>query len=200
MKEFWNKRFEEKEFVYGIKPNVFFKSELDKIKNKGNALFPLEGEGRNACYAAQLGWKVDAFDFSETGKQKALKLCDGNGISINYEVSKVEEYVIEKDTYDLVVLVFAHLDLENRTLFHKKAINSLKPGGKIIIEAFHPKQLENNYPSGGPKNKDFLYTLIQLKDDFKALSKSDGSELEIDLAEGDYHYGKAYVTRFVGTK
>ena len=200
MEEFWNKRFEEEEFVYGIKPNVFFKSEIDKIKNKGKALFPLEGEGRNACYAGQLGWEVHAFDFSESGKQKALKLGDANDISIHYEVTKVEDYKVKKDTYDLIVLVFAHLDPENRILFHKKAIDSLKPGGKLIVEAFHPKQLENNYPSGGPKNKDLLYTLTQLKDDFKALSKSDGSELEIDLAEGDYHYGKAYVIRFVGTK
>jgi hypothetical protein len=200
MEEFWNKRFEEEEFVYGIKPNVFFRSEIDKIKNKGKALFPLEGEGRNACYAAQLGWEVDAFDFSESGKQKALKLCDANDISICYEVTKVEDYKVKKDTYNLIVLIFSHLDPENRILFHKKVIDSLKSGGKLIVEAFHPKQLENNYPSGGPKNKDLLYTLTQLKDDFKALSKSDGSELKIDLAEGDYHYGKAYVTRFVGTK
>ncbi|WP_041758091.1 hypothetical protein [Psychroflexus torquis] len=69
-KEFWDKCFAKKEFVYGIKLNVFFRSEIDKIKNKDKALFPFEGEGRNASFAAQLGWEAGAFDFSESGKQK----------------------------------------------------------------------------------------------------------------------------------
>ncbi|WP_157609230.1 hypothetical protein [Psychroflexus torquis] len=45
-----------------------------------------------------------------------------------------------------------------------------------------------------------LYTLTQLKDDFKFLSKSDGSKMEINLAGGYYLYGRAFVTRFIETK
>ena len=119
-----------------------------------------------------------------SGKQKAQDLCDANNISIRYEVTKVEDYKVKKDTYDLIVLVFAHLDPENKILFHKKTIDSLKPGGKLIFKAFHPNNLRIIIPLRA-KNKELLYTLIQLKDDFKALSKCDGSELEINLAEGD---------------
>ena len=92
MKEFWNERFGMKEFVYGVEPNLFLKSELSKTNRKGNALLPLEGEGRNACYLAKKGWNVDAFDFSEAGKEKALKLCESRQVSITYDLSKAEDY------------------------------------------------------------------------------------------------------------
>jgi hypothetical protein len=41
----------------------------------GRILFPAEDEGRNAVYAASLGWEVHAFDISERAKDKAEKLA-----------------------------------------------------------------------------------------------------------------------------
>ena len=200
MKEFWNERFEKEEFIYGTEPNAFFKAELDKMTNTGLALFPMEGEGRNSCYAAKKGWKVEAFDFSEAGKKKALKLCEKVNAEISYHIKKAEEFEFKNDKYDLIVLIYAHLQPELREDFHKKVYHSLKPGGKVILEGFHPKQLLENYPSGGPQNIDMLYTFKLLKADFKELYKIDGEELEIDLKEGRYHLGKGFVTRLIGIK
>jgi hypothetical protein len=41
----------------------------------GSILFPAEGEGRNAVFAAKLGWAVSAFDISNEGKNKGIKLA-----------------------------------------------------------------------------------------------------------------------------
>ena len=73
MKEFWNARYSQKEYVYGINPNQYFEQQLRKLK-QGQILLPAEGEGRNAVFASEQGWEVDAFDISESGKGKALKL------------------------------------------------------------------------------------------------------------------------------
>lgn len=54
MKEFWNDRYGQLEFAYGIEPNVFFKQELDELK-EGTILLPAEGEGRNAISTAKKG-------------------------------------------------------------------------------------------------------------------------------------------------
>ena len=89
---------------------------------------------------------------------------------------------------------------EKRIQLHKNVIKSLKPGGKVILEAFHPKQLKDEYQSGGPKNMDMLYSLDNLKIDFEELTNIDGEELEIELKEGNFHMGKGYVTRFTGVK
>ena len=72
MKNFWNERYSEKEYVYGEKPNVFFAEQLRQIA-PGTIVLPCEGEGRNAVYAAANGWEVQAFDTSIIGKSKAIQ-------------------------------------------------------------------------------------------------------------------------------
>ena len=77
----WDTRYGKDEYAYGTEPNQFLKEKLEDLE-PGSILFPAEGEGRNAVYAAQLGWKVSAFDISEVGKQKALKLAGQKKVSI----------------------------------------------------------------------------------------------------------------------
>lgn len=71
MKLIWDKRYAGDEYVYGIHPNIFFKEKIKGIK-PGKILLPAEGEGRNAVYAAALGWNVSAFDFSDKARDKAI--------------------------------------------------------------------------------------------------------------------------------
>ena len=95
MKEFWNERYAEKEYVYGKAPNKYFKEKIDEIK-PGKILFPAEGEGRNAIYAASKDWEVSAFDISEKGKEKALKLSEEEGVHIDYKVGKLHAFLFRK--------------------------------------------------------------------------------------------------------
>ena len=69
--EFWNLRYGNEEFIYGEKPNKFFKEQLDKLK-PASILLPAEGEGRNAVYAASRNWYVVAFDISENARKRQL--------------------------------------------------------------------------------------------------------------------------------
>lgn len=71
---FRNDHYSENKTVYGENPNEFFKEQLLKLK-PGRLLLPAEGEGRNAVFAAKHGWQVDAFDYSEAAKMKALTLA-----------------------------------------------------------------------------------------------------------------------------
>lgn len=50
----WDERFGNTEYVYGKDPNAFFAEQLESLMI-GNILFPCEGEGRNAVYAASKG-------------------------------------------------------------------------------------------------------------------------------------------------
>ena len=59
MSEFWDKRYGEEGFAYGKEPNEYIRAKLPLL-TPGKILFPGEGEGRNAVYAAQLGWKASA--------------------------------------------------------------------------------------------------------------------------------------------
>ena len=70
-REFWDERYANEEFVYGKLPNKYFKEKIVEL-SVGKALFAAEGEGRNAVYAATLGWEVTAFDQSLSAKKKAI--------------------------------------------------------------------------------------------------------------------------------
>ena len=53
----WNERYSKEEFAYGDQHNNYLKEQLEKLKI-GKILFPAEGEGRNAVFAAKLGWVI----------------------------------------------------------------------------------------------------------------------------------------------
>ena len=88
MKEFWDDRYSKDEFAYGKHPNNYLKEQLEKLE-VGSILFPAEGEGRNAVFAATLGWSVSAFDISTEGKNKALRLTESQNVSIDYQVGEL---------------------------------------------------------------------------------------------------------------
>ena len=68
----WNERYSNEAYAYGQDPNDFLKQELKKI-SPAKILFPAEGEGRKALFAASLGWEVAAFDISQQGKNQAME-------------------------------------------------------------------------------------------------------------------------------
>ena len=59
----WNDRYSDKKYAFGLEPNDYLKEQLEKL-NPGKILFAGEGEGRNAVFAAKMGWAVSAFDIS----------------------------------------------------------------------------------------------------------------------------------------
>lgn len=195
--DFWNERYKKEEYVYGIAPNQFFKSELLKL-NPGKILLPADGEGRNAVFAAKSGWEAIAFDTSTEGKRKATELAEIFDTSIEYHISSYADFEYQENTFDAIAIVYAHMPSSDRTSFYKKCYSMLKSGGKIIVEVFSTDQLGKL--SGGPKDIDLLYTRESLLRDFSDLVDIQISEHKIDLDEGAFHVGGASVIRMVGIK
>ena len=196
MKEFWDERYGKAEFAYGTAPNDFFKEWIDTQK-PGTILFPCEGEGRNAVYAATKGWNVFAFDYSKKGKEKAEQLAASLKVTIKYEVSDAL-YFKSEQKFDAIILIFAHFPVDIRKNIHKRMSSMLNPGGTIILEAFNTRQIENE--SGGPRTEELLYTIKLLKDDFSELEVQLLENKEIQLYEGRFHEGKADVVRLIAKK
>ena len=86
-----NSRYAANEYAYGMAPNQLLKTVLEQYDKGGDILFPAEGEGRNAVYAATQKWNVTAFDISTEGQKKALKLATGQQVKIDYEVGDFME-------------------------------------------------------------------------------------------------------------
>ena len=197
MNDFWNARYADAIYAFGEEPNEFFKQELLKLQ-PGKLLLPAEGEGRNAVFAARMGWEVTAFDTSIEGKKKAEQLAKNFGVTINYEITDLENFTADSNSFDCVGFTFVHMPPEVRTRIHQKAISWLKPSSKIILQAFSKAQI--NETSGGPRDISRLFSEEELRADFSELSDIDIDLEEIILDEGKYHQGKAQVINLVGTK
>lgn len=201
-KDRWNQRYSNKEFAYGEEPNKYLKNELDKLK-AGTILFPAEGEGRNAVYAAKMGWNVFAFDISVEGKNKAMKLAATNNVKIDYEVGELDSINYGQEKFDAIGLIYAHFPAAIKSHYHTILDKYLRRGGVIIFEAFSKKHLDyvqKNERVGGPKDIESLFSIEEIKVDFPNYDFEELVETEIELNEGLFHNGKGSVIRFVGRK
>lgn len=197
MKDMWNERYADSAFVYGTKPNEFFKQQIDALPN-GKLLLFGEGEGRNAVYAASQEWDVLALDWSEKAKEKALTFARQNNVLFRYEIGNFLDIPVEHFSFDAVALIYIHMNEEGREQLHKKAITSLKRGGTLIFEAFDKEQLGKT--SGGPQNLDVLYSLEEIVTDFQDLDFKYFAKETLQLDEGEGHKGEAHIIRFAGIK
>lgn len=193
----WDQRYAAEEYVYGTSPNQFFSKELDKLET-GKLLLPAEGEGRNAVYAASMGWNVTAFDTSFEGRKKALRLATQRGVQIHYQLAGYNNVLLPEGHFDCVAMVYAHAAASDRTQRHRRMLSFLKEGGTFILEAFSKEQIQNQ--TGGPKNIDMLFSEEELMLDFQELTNLKIWKEEIDLQEGPFHSGKANVIRLTGMK
>jgi len=197
MESIWDIRYNTDSFVYGKDPNGFFTTSLERL-TPGRILLPGEGEGRNAVYAATMGWEVDAFDQSGMAREKARSLMQEKGVYFNYQVCKLADYSFIKEHYDVIGLVYFHVPPPIRKMLHRNAVEALKPGGRVILEGFHTSQLGN--PSGGPQVLDMLFDKNTLLDDFQALNHEILEEVMVNLEEGPAHKGPANLIRYIGKK
>lgn len=198
----WNDRYSSREFAYGTEPNNYLKEQLEKLE-PGSILFPAEGEGRNAVFAATKDWNVSAFDISSEGKNKALQLAEHHHIAIDYQVGELQTLDFHEEQFDAIALIYAHFPADIKSSVHQMLDRYLRKGGFIIFEAFSKKHLEyvtKNEKVGGPKDIGSLFSMDEIKADFPDYRVIQLEEMEIELNEGLFHNGTGSVIRFIGQK
>ena len=200
--EKWNDRYSKDEYAFGELPNSYLKEQLEK-SDIGTILFAAEGEGRNAVFAARLGWTVSAFDISVEGKKKALRLAKSKDVTIDYQVGELQTLNYSNEQFDAIALIYAHFPADIKSKYHKLLHNYLRKDGIIIFEAFSKNHIDYRLKDekiGGPTDLESLFSIEELKSDFENYEIMELAEKEIELNEGLYHNGKGAVIRFVGRK
>jgi len=198
----WDDRYSSEEFAYGEAPNNYLKEQLEGLP-VGKILFPAEGEGRNAVHAAKMGWTVSAYDISNEGRGKAIRLAEKNNVAIDYRVGALEVLDFETGQFDAIALIYAHFPADIKSHCHSMLDRHLKIGGRILFEAFSKKHLDYvtaNPKVGGPKDLESLFSVEEIRADFPNYDIIALEEREIELNEGLFHNGTGSVIRFIGRK
>ena len=196
--DFWNERYKEKEYIYGLNPNDFLAQNIKNLKSEGKLLCLAEGEGRNSVYLAKLGFEVEAVDFSLEAKNKALELARKNNVLIKYTVADLNKFDFGKNCFDAIISISAHTNSNLRKKIFSQVKTSLKKGGIFLLEGYNKSQINRN--TGGPKDIDMLFAKNELEENFKDFKILHCHELTRNVVEGSYHNGEADVLQFIGKK
>lgn len=195
---FWHQRFNQDTYFYGTEPNDFLRENITVLPSQGRILSIGEGEGRNAVFLAQHGFEVTAIDGAASGLEKAKKLAEKRGVSINTQCLDLKDYVFEEEKWDGIIAIFCHLPPLLRQQVHKQIIKALKPNGIFLLEAYHPQQL--SLKTGGPGNVELLYEVSTLQQDFEGLKFLYAEEKQRPINEGEGHNGISAVVQLIAKK
>jgi SAM-dependent methyltransferase len=193
----WDDRYGTDEYVFGTEPNEFLAEQAQGLA-PGRVLCIAEGEGRNAVWLAEQGHAVTAVDGSAVGLAKARRLAASRGVRIETVHADLSEYAIEPGGFDLVVSIFGHLPPALRRDVHGRCAAGLRPGGRMILEAYTPRQLKHG--TGGPPTTELMMTADALREDFAGLEFLVLEERERPVHEGRGHDGLAAVVQLVARK
>lgn len=199
---FWDRRYAEPGFTFGAAPNAFLASQAHRLGKGLRALVPGDGEGRNGVWLAEQGLIVDTVDLSPKGVAKALALAAARGVVINAAVADLTTWAWPVGVYDVVAAIYLHFPEGLSRAIHARLLESLKPGGIVILEAYNPRHRENQIQGsvGGPQDVGMLFSAERLRREFEEAEIEVLEEVEIDLAEGSRHTGRSSVTRLVARK
>jgi 2-polyprenyl-3-methyl-5-hydroxy-6-metoxy-1,4-benzoquinol methylase len=162
----WNARYSASELVWGVEPNRFVAAEAGDLP-AGRALDLACGEGRNAIWLAQRGWRVIAADFADAAIEKGRKLAAGVGVEVDWRVDDVVTWVPPDRSFDLVLCSYLQLPPDERAVVFTNAAAAVAPGGTFLVVAHDTRNLTDGY--GGPQEAPVLYRaadVVQFLDGF----------------------------------
>jgi tellurite methyltransferase len=122
------------------KPSEFL---VEAIENHFSGATVLDlgcGEGRNALYAAVLGFDVTAFDISAAGIEKLKSLAGDQGLQINAFVCDMKDFEF-RESYDLIISTGCLHLLERHQwqVVLPNILENTSPDGLNVIDIFTDK-------------------------------------------------------------
>lgn len=151
----WDERYAATPLVWSAGPNQFLEEEAADLA-PGRALDVACGEGRNALWLAEQGWRATGVDFSSVAIEKARTLATERGLDAEWVVADVTTWEPERHGFDLVVVLYLQLAAAERAAAYSRAAQAVAPGGTLLVVAHDLDNLEHGH--GGPKDPAVLTT------------------------------------------
>ncbi|MEU6770661.1 class I SAM-dependent methyltransferase [Streptomyces sp. NPDC046759] len=156
----WDERYRGAGLVWAAEPNRFVEQELAGLEPTGRVLDLAAGEGRNAVWLAELGWEVDAVDFSAVALEKAGRLAAERGAQLHTVCADLTAWSAAEATYDLALIAYLHLPWEQMEHVLRQAARAVRPGGTLLLVGHAAANLRQGH--GGPQDPRVLYTAEQV--------------------------------------
>lgn len=118
MNKFYDRRYDQKDFYWGVKPSAICHRILDLISpDRRIKLLDIGcGEGRNAVFFASRGYAVTAFDTSPVGVEKTKRLADKVQVQLEVFVADINDFRLS-EAFDVIFStgVLQYIPMEMRS-------------------------------------------------------------------------------------
>lgn len=158
----WDDRYQATDRLWSAEPNVFVADRLGSHRS-GSALDLASGEGRNAIWLAAQGWETTAVDFSETAIERGRQLSDDIGLdNIEWVVADVRTWEPAEGSrgFDLVVVAYLHLLMDELEPVIRRAVDWLALGGELFMVGHDRTNIEHGV--GGPQYPEILWDVEEI--------------------------------------
>lgn len=155
----WDIRYSGSELVWTAQPNRFLAAGAADLA-PGRALDLACGEGRNAVWLAERGWQVTGVDFSQVGLGKGARLARERGVSVERVLADLVEHVPPAGAFDLVAILYLHLEAAAGSDVLRRAAAAVAPGGTLLVVGHDPTNIDEGH--GGPQNPAILMGLEEI--------------------------------------
>lgn len=184
----WDKRYKGNDYLFGREPNAFLAREAHRLQAGRRVLAVADGEGRNGVFLARRGLRVHAIDASAAALEKSEKLAREAGVTIELEMADLGTWNWPSGAYDYVVAIFIQFaDPILRVELFENMKLAVRPGGLILLQGYRPEQVDLG--TGGPPQRDHMYTRQLLLDAFAGFDILSLEEHDTVIEEGRGHNG-----------
>lgn len=174
----WDARYAASDLVWSATPNRWVEDVAAPLA-PGRALDVAAGEGRNALWLAERGWRVTAVDFSAVALDRARHLASERLGDAADRVDTVQADVVtwspEPQAYDLVVVAYLQVPAGQRSTALRHAADAVGSGGLLLVVGHDIENLRSG--TGGPQDPAVLYSADDVVADLE------GTGLVVERAE-----------------
>jgi SAM-dependent methyltransferase len=140
----WEERYGAQSTIWSGRPNPQLVAEAAGLA-LGRALDVGAGEGADAVWLAERGWRVTAVDISRTALRRGADHAAQAGAQvagrIDWTHADLRDHAPDGAAYDLVSSQFMHLPGPARRQLFARLAAAVAPGGTLLIVGHHPADL-----------------------------------------------------------
>ena len=178
-REDWDRRYAAVENLWAVKPNRFLVAEVAEL-TPGRALDLACGEGQNVIWLATLGWDVTGVDYSEVAITKARARAERDRVRVDFVCADLVSYEPEGAVFDLVVVLYLHIPLDERRGVLERAASAVAPGGTFVFVGHDLTNLTDGV--GGPSDPTLLCTPDDIATELPGLELEKAERVLRDVA------------------
>jgi SAM-dependent methyltransferase len=181
-REDWDRRYATAGLLWSAEPNRFLVAEVAELP-PGRAFDVACGEGRNALWLAERGWRVLGVDFSPVAIDKARTRAAGAEGELEFVCADLVDYVPAEAAFDLVLVLYLHIQPDERRLVLSRAAAAVAPGGTFLFVGHHVANLREGV--GGPSDPALLCTPEEIAAELPGLEVEKAERVLRDVADAD---------------